>query len=71
MSRAESFMSGAGIPVPEAPAPPTRTCSACGFESPNRKHFKKDGDGHTCSTGHYEKNGELKRAKNGYATWSG
>ena len=43
------------------------TCQSCGFASENRKLFKREGDGHTCSTGHYEAEGKLHRAKNPYA----
>lgn len=44
-------------------------CSDCGYSSTNRRHFRRGdgGEGHTCSTGHYDKDGELKRARNPYA----
>jgi hypothetical protein len=60
-----SFQQGAGT----APEPPSYECAECGYASGNRKHFKSGGEegGKTCSTGHYEKDGALKRAKNPYA----
>lgn len=48
----------------------SHVCAECGFTHTNRKNFKRtdDGDGYTCSTGHYEtKSGELKRQANFYA----
>jgi len=59
----EQFQAGAGQqPVSQ------RCCAECGYTSDNNKHFKKAGDGHTCTTGHYEdEDGKLKRAKNPYA----
>jgi hypothetical protein len=60
----EQFAQGAGITQPL----PALTCSTCGFTSENRKLFKREGDGHTCSTGHYtDGEGTQKRAKNPYA----
>lgn len=61
-----SFLLGTGV---EPPQPETRCCSACGFETPNHKLLKRDGEGgHTCTTGHYEDGeGNLKRARNPYA----
>ena len=58
-----SFQVGAGT----APEPSSYCCADCGYESTNRKHFKSQGEGKTCSTGHYEKDGGLKRARNPYA----
>lgn len=44
------------------------TCHVCGFHSDNRKLFKRDGDKHQCSTGHYDDDeGQPHRAKNPYA----
>ena len=44
------------------------TCAECGFTSDNRKLLKRHGEGHTCTTGHYEDDeGQLHRAKNPYA----
>lgn len=44
------------------------SCSVCGFTHENRKLFKREGDGHVCTTGHYEDGeGNVKRAKNPYA----
>jgi len=58
------FALGAGQPQTLGPL----TCSTCGFTSENRKLFKRDGDGHTCTTGHYEDDeGQQHRAKNPYA----
>jgi hypothetical protein len=59
----QAFLIGSG----QGPEP--YVCSECGYSSANRKHFKKGegGEGHTCSTGHYDKDGELKRARNPYA----
>ena len=62
-ARSHAFAVGAGT----APVRETRSCAQCGYTSANNKLFRKDGDGHTCSTGHYEKDGQLKRAKNPYA----
>jgi hypothetical protein len=61
--RLDAFTQGQGLEV-EA-----HVCADCGYTSTNRKNFRRseDGDGHTCSTGHYEKDGELKRAINPYA----
>ena len=61
----QSFQEGAGT----APEASSYCCAECGFESGNRKHFKSGSDEgtKTCSTGHYEKDGELKRARNPYA----
>ena len=59
----EQFAQGAGT---SALGP--LTCQTCGFHSDNRKLFKKDGDGHTCSTGHFDNaEGQPQRAKNPYA----
>ena len=59
-----AFQEGAGT----APEKPTYCCAECGYTSNNRKHFKSQGDGKTCSTGHYEdREGLLKRARNPYA----
>lgn len=61
--RVEQFQVGTGASVS-----PTRTCAECGFTSDKPKLFKRDGDGHTCTTGHYEDaEGNLKRARNMYA----
>lgn len=61
--RVDQFQIGTGEDIN-----PTRTCSECGFTSDNPKHFKRDGEGHTCTTGHYEdSDGNLKRARNMYA----
>ena len=47
---------------------PGLTCQTCGYSSENRKHFKREGDGHTCSTGHYQDDkGNTKRARNPFA----
>jgi hypothetical protein len=62
--RQDAFAYGMGI------EDPSYSCSECGYKSGNRKNYRRteDGDGHTCSTGHYtDKNGELKRQKNPYA----
>jgi len=61
----DSFQQGAGT----APEPTSYECAECGFSSSNRKHFKSSGeDGQkTCATGHYERDGQLKRQKNMYA----
>ena len=64
--RLGAFELGQGL---EPPAP-SHTCAECGYASNNRKNFRRsdDGEGHTCSTGHYEdKEGNLKRQKNLYA----
>ena len=63
-SRLEAFEVGQGL---TPPPPPTKCCSECGYESSNRRNFRKSDDGYTCSTGHYEKDGEMKRARNPYA----
>lgn len=60
-----AFQQGAGT----APEAPSYCCSDCGYESHNRKNFRNAESGKTCSTGHYEKDGTLKRARNGYAKW--
>jgi hypothetical protein len=59
----QSFLIGAGE------EPQQYCCAECGYASENRKHFRntEDGGAKTCSTGHYEKDGELKRARNPYA----
>jgi hypothetical protein len=61
--RLDAFAAGQGQ------EPVQHVCSECGYTHTNRKNFKRsdDGEGYTCSTGHYERNGELKRAKNTYA----
>jgi len=61
--RLDAFNYGAGQ------EPTQHVCSECGYEHTNRKNFKRtdDGEGYTCSTGHYEKDGVLKRNKNQYA----
>lgn len=59
----QSFEEGAGT----APEAPSYCCADCGFSSSNRRHFRSAEEGKTCSTGHYEKDGELKRAINPYA----
>ena len=60
-----SFQEGAGT----APEATSYCCAECGFASSNRKHFKSGNEEgtKTCATGHYERDGELKRAKNMYA----
>lgn len=60
-----SFQQGAGT----APEAPHYCCAECGYESDNRRHFRsgEEEGTKTCSTGHYEKDGELKRARNPYA----
>jgi hypothetical protein len=63
--RTDAFLYGTGV---EPPAP--FCCAECGYESASRKNFRRteDGEGRTCSTGHYtSKDGELKRQKNAYA----
>lgn len=64
--RMDAFAFGQGI---EPEAPPTHVCAECGYEHTNRKNFKRTegGDGFTCSTGHYERGGQLKRNRNAYA----
>jgi len=64
--RSAAFSFGQGI---EPEPTPTCQCAECGYEHTNRKNFKRteDGEGYTCSTGHYERDGQLKRAKNAYA----
>jgi hypothetical protein len=64
--RNDAFLQGQGI---EPPEPVQHVCAECGYAHANRRNFKRteDGGGYTCSTGHYEKNGELKRQKNAYA----
>jgi hypothetical protein len=58
------FQVGAGT----APEASSYCCAECGYVSGNRKHFKSQGEGKTCSTGHYEdKDGNIKRARNPYA----
>jgi hypothetical protein len=50
--------------------PEQRVCSECGYVHTSRRNFKKtdDGDGLTCSTGHYtDDEGNLKRNRNTYA----
>ena len=60
-----SFQQGAGT----APEAREYECAECGFASTNRKHFKSGSEEgtKTCATGHYEKDGEIKRARNPYA----
>lgn len=64
--RLSAFDMGQGI---EPEAPPVHTCNDCGYAHTNRKNFKRtdNGEGFTCSTGHYERGGALKRQKNTYA----
>lgn len=67
--RLSAFDIGQGI---EPEPAPVHTCADCGYAHTNRKNFKRtdDGDGFTCSTGHYSPSeGVLKRNKNGYAKW--
>lgn len=61
--RNEAFNFGRGI------EPEQHVCADCGYAHPSRKNFKKGADegSMTCSTGHYEKDGVLKRQKNAYA----
>ena len=59
----EAFLIGAGTP----PEKREYTCSECGHTSTERRHFKGSGEEKTCATGHYEKDGELHRARNPYA----
>lgn len=62
--RLDAFSFGMGV------EPEQHTCTECGYSSPSRKNFKRseDGDGLSCSTGHYtNKAGETKRQKNLYA----
>lgn len=65
--RLGAFDAGRGIePEPE----PTHVCAECGYAHTNRQNFKRsdDGEGYTCSTGHYnDKEGNLKRQRNAYA----
>jgi hypothetical protein len=62
--RERAFLEGAG----QKPGLGPLTCQVCDFHSENRKLFKREGDGHTCSTGHYEDDeGQSHRAKNPYA----
>lgn len=63
VARQREFQTGAGVSTLGA-----LTCQECGFTNENRKLFKRDGDGHTCSTGHYQDDeGQQHRAKNPYA----
>jgi hypothetical protein len=65
VARQREFALGAGQ---QTQALGALTCSTCGFSHENRKLFKREGDGHVCSTGHYEDgDGNMKRAKNPYA----
>lgn len=62
--RSKAFNEGMGVESP------SYCCSECGYESQNRKNFRRteDRSAHTCSTGHYtDKQGTLKRQKNAYA----
>lgn len=61
----QSFQQGAGT----ATEAPSYCCSECGYTSSNRRHFRSGSEegAKTCSTGHYEKDGQLKRAINPYA----
>ena len=63
MYRREQFDIGRGV----EPASPEPCCAECGYTHPSSKNFKRQGDGYTCSTGHYEKDGKLMRQKNQYA----
>lgn len=61
--RYDAFLFGTGV------EPETFCCAECGYESASRKNFRRteDGEARTCSTGHYEKDGALKRQRNTYA----
>ena len=62
--RLGAFASGMGVEEAK------HVCTECGYEHSNRKNFKRtdDGEGYTCSTGHYEdREGNLKRQRNTYA----
>jgi hypothetical protein len=62
--RVAAFQAGQGI------EPKTHVCSECGFTHTNRRNFRRtdDGEGYTCSTGHYEdRDGNKKRQANFYA----
>lgn len=62
--RLGAFDAGRGIEAQ------THECSECGYSHTNRKNFRRsdDGEGYTCSTGHYTtKDGEKKRQANFYA----
>ena len=62
--RTGAFQQGMGV------EPETHVCADCGFTHTNRKNFRRsdDGEGYTCSTGHYvNKDGETKRQANLYA----
>jgi hypothetical protein len=62
-ARQREFQSGAGASTLGG-----LTCHVCGFASENRKLFKRDGDRHVCSTGHFEdEDGQPRRVKNPYA----
>lgn len=63
VARQREFAQGAGTSTLGA-----LTCQECGFTNENRKLFKRDGEGHCCTTGHYQDDeGQLHRAKNPYA----
>jgi hypothetical protein len=60
--RLEHFDRGRGI------EPEEHVCAECGYSSPQRKNFRRaESGGLTCSTGHYHKEGEMRRARNPYA----
>ena len=62
--RLEHFDQGRGVEQPVI------TCSECGYQHTSSRNFRRseDGQGHTCSTGHYvNKAGETKRQANLYA----
>jgi hypothetical protein len=62
--RLDAFVYGMGVEEPQ------HACDDCGYTSTNRKNFRRseEGEGYTCSTGHYtDKSGDLKRQKNPYA----
>ncbi len=63
-ARLDAFSMGMGI------EPEQHVCAECGYAHASKKNFRKlpDGEGVTCSTGHYEdREGNLKRARNTYA----
>lgn len=63
VARQREFQVGAGVSTLGS-----LTCKECGFTNDNRKLFKRDGEGHTCNTGHYtDGEGQVHRAKNPYA----
>ena len=48
--RTSAFQAGTGV------EPESHVCAECGYSHTNRKNFKRteDGEGYTCSTGHYQ-----------------